>query len=213
MSKQGSAEPAIAQPSGDEGYGTQCPFCLSTVPGAAVICSGCGARKSLRGARHPIARLFLWSTLFGSIWIAGGAAAVGPWTQKDTGLHELTERQCVQYVRIEQRQVPGVTIPSEPGTIAIADRPCGEVSMLRDRVDQAIAVERRAHPNILYRVSDSPRTVPRIRLATAGNRQLAFAQRLGISLGGFLFLIVGTWIGNGLWRWAFGKATDPVWVR
>jgi hypothetical protein len=106
-----------------------------------------------------------------------------------------------------------VTLPSEPGTIPIADQPCNEVRQLRDRVEAAIAAERKAHPHVVYRVYDSPRTIPKIVLATAADRQVAFVQRLGISVAGVLLIALGTWIGNRIWKWAFGAARDPVWVR
>jgi len=34
-----------------------------------------------------------------------------------------------------------------------------------------------------------------------------------ISAGGILLLLFGTRLGNRVWRWGFGKATDPIWVR
>jgi hypothetical protein len=205
MSDQGGAEVAY--------HGAQCPFCMSHVPAAATVCIGCGAQKSLRAAQSPFARLFLWCALFGTVWVAGGAVALLPWFETDSGFRDTSEQRCVLHVRLEQRQIPGVSLPSEPGLIVIADKSCDAVSRLREAVEAALAAERRSHPAVVYRVYDSPRTVPKTRRATMGERALAVPQRFLISAGGVLLLVFGTWLGNRLWRWGFGKATDPVWVR
>lgn len=213
MSEQGGAQAAMPHAREDAYHGGQCPFCMSHVPAAATVCSGCGAQKSLRGAQSPFARLFLWGALFGTIWVAGGAAAVLPWLERDSGFRDASEQRCVLHVRIEPRHVPGVTLPSDSGLISIADKSCNAVPRLRETVEAALAAERKLHPTVVYRVYDSPRTVPKTRQATMGERALVVPQRLLISAGGVLLLLFGTWLGNRLWRWGFGNATDPVWVR
>jgi hypothetical protein len=214
MSDQGGAGAAVmSHPQGDARHGEQCPFCMSGVLAAATVCSACGAQKSLRAAQFPIARLFLWCGLFGTIWVVGGAATVLPWGERDSGFRDTSEQQCVLHVMLEHRRRPGVTIPGEPGRISIADKACDAVPKLREAVESALAGERRSHPAVTYRVYDSPRTIPKSRPATTGERAFFATQRLLISAGGLLLLLFGTRLGNRLWRWGFGKATDPIWVR
>lgn len=211
MPSQGCA--AAAAPQQDLPHRDECPFCRATVSAAAVVCSGCGAQRSSRGARFPIAGLFLWCTLFGTIWVVGGALAVGPWLVKDADFRQGSQQRCVQHARIEQKPAPGMTLPSEPAALDIADTPCSEVVRLQERVASAVAAQRSANPDFLYRIYGVPRTVSSIRPATDSERRVWQLQRLGLSLGGLLLLSFGTVIGGRVWRWAFGRATDPVWVR
>lgn len=54
--------PAAETPATITRYGTQCPFCMSAVPGQASVCAGCGAEKTIAMAG--------WSPLLFLAWLA-----------------------------------------------------------------------------------------------------------------------------------------------
>jgi hypothetical protein len=64
----------------DPAYGDACPFCTTPVPAAAVVCTGCGARKSTRGAKSGGGSIFLWLMVYGHLWFFGAFALIAPWT-------------------------------------------------------------------------------------------------------------------------------------
>lgn len=131
----------------DHRWGAQCPFCMTSVPAGAEICRGCGARKSFKVMQAPIARLVLWCTLFGSIWLVGGMAFVAPWIgQAESGFRQSSEMRCVQPVLVEYHPRPGYYPGGERVNLPVAHKQCPEIANLKQEIASAVASQRASHP-------------------------------------------------------------------
>ncbi len=53
----------------EDPYGDTCPFCRTTVPLDAIVCTGCNARKGTRmdamNPTHQWSRFFVWASTVG----------------------------------------------------------------------------------------------------------------------------------------------------
>ncbi len=197
----------------DADQGTQCPFCHTTVPAAASVCSGCGAQKTIRGAQAPFQRLFLWLTVFGTLWVFCGFAVIGPWKVKESGIRESSVQGCVQEVRRDVGWQKRTYFEGEERYLTVAEVPCRQVRDVRAAVAMALEKDRKEHPQSTYKLEGRPYTKTLLRAATSGEKNAALLQRFLISAAGLVVLIFGTWLAAKLWRSLFGRASDPVWLR
>lgn len=199
-------------------YGPTCPFCSTSVPAYAPVCSGCGARKGRRsetlGTGSAIMRMAIWANTIGLILFFTVYMFFSPWF--DESVINGTSPVCMMDIRIQSSPplLPNLKSWSSK-SFRLADVAC-------DKLENFAAIESRFFAQVREREFKSVRHAvtdvrkEQTRTSQTVNRSPTMAGYIEAAVRSLLAMFLGgiaMKLAHPIWKRVFGRLTDPLWIR